>query len=118
MLLIAVLVGCDRGSGADNVNADARVGGAAPPSVPPILQPFQGAWRFNQTKTLAQWQADGVPPTEIAETQKIAADPNDPDVSKTPLLDGNAATCTADALTDPPWSPWRTYVFDRDEQKK
>ena len=46
-----------------------------------------------------------------------AADPDDPDVTKTPLLDGNAATCNADALTNPPWSPWRTYVFDRDEKK-
>jgi hypothetical protein len=42
-----------------------------------------------------------------------AADPNDPEVVTMPILSGSAATCTADAEKDPPWSPWRTYVFDR-----
>jgi len=42
-----------------------------------------------------------------------AADPNDPEVATPPPLAGSAATCTADAEKDPPWSAWRTYVFER-----
>jgi hypothetical protein len=42
-----------------------------------------------------------------------AADPNDPEVVTMPILAGSATTCTADAEKDPPWSPWRTYIFDR-----
>jgi hypothetical protein len=41
-----------------------------------------------------------------------AADPSDPEVASPPPLAGSANTCTADTLKDPPWSPWRTYVFD------
>jgi hypothetical protein len=46
-------------------------------------------------------------------THQDAADPNDPEVVTTPILAGSATTCTADAEKDPPWSPWRTYIFDR-----
>ncbi len=42
-----------------------------------------------------------------------AADPSDPDVTNMPLTAGSAATCTADKNPTPPWSPWRTYVFER-----
>jgi hypothetical protein len=42
-----------------------------------------------------------------------AADPNDPEVVTMPILSGSSSTCTADAGKDPPWSPWRTYIFDR-----
>jgi len=41
-----------------------------------------------------------------------AADPNDPEVANAPTLGGDAKTCTADSQRDPPWSPWRTYIFD------
>jgi hypothetical protein len=160
------------------------------------MQPFGGPWRFNLAKTLAQWQADGVPAAEIAQAKTIAAqfplhadmtltgdtallsplplvgeykffalhphngwvcgkawnhedrndpgdmskclarlkldnadlhlalrsdanaaDPKDPDVTTMPVLAGSATTCTADAVADPPWTPWRTYVFDRGDAK-
>jgi len=42
-----------------------------------------------------------------------AADPADPDVTTTPLLADSAANCPANAAPTPPWSAWRTYVFDR-----
>jgi hypothetical protein len=164
--------------------------------VTPIMQPFAGSWRFSLAKTLAQWQAEGVPAAEIAQAKTVAAsfplhpdlaitgdtcvlsplplageykffalhphnrwvcgtawhhedrndpgdmdkqltrlrlagadlhlalrshadaaDPNDPDVNATPTLAGSAATCTADAVADPPWSPWRTYVFEREADR-
>jgi hypothetical protein len=40
-----------------------------------------------------------------------AADPADPEVANPPPLAGAAATCNADTLKDPPWSPWRTFIF-------
>ena len=163
-------------------------GGAPAAATPALLQPFQGNWRFSLTKTLAQWQADGVPAAEtfplhqdmsISGTRAILVgggplegsydffalhphnawsvcgkawhhedrhDPgdmdkwcvrlqikagdlhmplrgdesppntNDPDIVTTPPLAGSAGTCTADGLPNPPWSPWRTYVFERVER--
>ena len=32
-----------------------------------VLEPFQGKWRFNQERTLAQWKAEGMPEKEIAQ---------------------------------------------------
>jgi hypothetical protein len=202
-VLLLALVGCKRapaggssatpaGSGGTAPAAAAAAGPFGPPVMTPIMQPFQGPWRFSLAKTLAQWQADGVPAAEIAQAKSLpasfplhpdlsitgdtavlsplplpgeykffalhahnawvcgkawhhedrndpgdmdkqltrlrldgpnlhlalrsheaAADPNDPDVTTMPTLAGSAATCTADTVTDPPWSPWRTYVFER-----
>jgi hypothetical protein len=42
-----------------------------------------------------------------------AADPSDPEIVTMPVLGGSLSTCTADAEKDPPWSAWRTYIFDR-----
>ena len=191
-MLLAV-AGCNRAPATPPPAAGA--GGAGPfgpPVMTPIMQPFQGAWRFSLAKTLALWQAEGVPAAEIAQAKTLAAsfalhpdmtitgdtavlsplplvgeykffalhphnqwvcgkawhhedrndpgdmskllarlkldaadlhvaqrvdensaDPNDPDVTKLPTLAGSAATCTADAAPDPPWSPWRTYVFEK-----
>jgi hypothetical protein len=36
------------------------------------MQPFQGAWKFDLQKTLAQWKADGVPAKEIAGAKRMA----------------------------------------------
>jgi len=47
-----------------------------------------------------------------ARVPEDAADPSDPEVASPPPLAGSATTCTADTLKDPPWSPWRTYIFD------
>jgi hypothetical protein len=41
------------------------------------------------------------------------ANPNDPDVVTMPTLAGSSTNCGADAAPDPPWSAWRTYVFER-----
>jgi len=41
-----------------------------------------------------------------------AADPADPEVASPPPLADSAATCIADSLKDPPWSPWQIYIFD------
>jgi hypothetical protein len=185
-----VLVGCKPAGGGGGAPA-------APAATPAILQPFQGNWRFSLTKTLAQWQADGVPAAEIAQAKALAVsfplhpdmsicgtrailvggrpvegsydffalhphnawpacgkawhhedrhdlgdmdkwcvrlqikagdlhmplrgdenppNMNDPDIVTAPPLAGSAATCTADGLANPPWSPWRTYVFQRVER--
>jgi hypothetical protein len=191
--LLFAIVGCNRAPAKPPpAPAAAGAGPFGPPMMTPIMQPFQGAWRFSLAKTLALWQAEGVPVAEIAEAKKLAtafplhpdmsitgdtavlsplplvgeykffalhphnawlcgkawhhedrndpgdmdkyltrlklhagdlhlhfrvpedaADPKDPDVTKMPTLAGSATTCTADAQTDPPWSPWRTYVFER-----
>lgn len=186
------LSACDRGSSGGGAGAGG--GGGSSSAAPPILQPFQGSWTFSLPKTVAQWKADGVPQTEIAQAQALAktfplhadmrfendlaillernegeykffalhphnqwvcgkawhhedrhdpgdmdkylvrleiknadlylsvripddaADPNDPDVTNTPLTADSAATCGADAAPTPPWSPWRTYVFERSSQ--
>ena len=184
--LLLLLIGCKPAGG----------GAAAPSAASAILNPFQGDWRFSLAKTLAQWQADGVPATEIAQAKALAAsfplhpdisisgarailkatpafplegsydffalhphnawpacgkawrhedrhDPgdmdkwcvrlrllngdlhmplrgdenppvmNDPDIVTMPPLAGTATTCGADALPTPPWSAWRTYVFEQ-----
>jgi hypothetical protein len=41
-----------------------------------------------------------------------AADPADPEVTNPIPLAGSAATCIADSLKDPPWSPWQIYIFE------
>jgi hypothetical protein len=46
--------------------------------------------------------------------EEASANPNDPDVANIPVIGGSAASCGADAAPEPAWSPWRTYVFDRD----
>ena len=88
-IVIAVLlavVGCNR---APATPAPAAAGGAGPgPFGPPVMtavmQPFQGAWRFNLAKTLAQWQAEGATAAQIAEAKKLAAAfPLHPDMSIT-----------------------------------
>jgi hypothetical protein len=40
------------------------------------------------------------------------ADPSEPEVANPPITAGSAITCTADSRPNPPWSPWRTYIFD------
>ncbi len=180
--VLLVLSSCDRGRGSGS-------GGTA--AVPPILSPFQGDWRFSLPKTIAHWQANGVPQDELAQAQALpgtiplhpdmkiqsditllagvvegsyhffalhphnqwvcgkawhhedrhdpgdmekyfvrlelsdadlhlsvripedSADPADPDITNMPVTAGSAANCAADAATTPPWSPWRTYVFER-----
>jgi hypothetical protein len=188
-LLVLFVVGCDNSSSTSSGGATAPPGGG---TVVPILQPYHGAWRFSLPKTLARWQADGVPAAEIAQAKTLAqqfplhpdmvitndtailspqplegeykffalhphnpwtcgkawhhedrhdpgdmskcfvrlevkdsdlhlslrddenpANPNDPDVATTPTLAGSATNCGADAAPDPPWSAWRTYVFER-----
>ena len=75
---LAALHGCDHGGG----------GGGGNPAVPPVLAPFQGDWRFSLPKTLARWQADGVPQGEIAQAQALAKSfPPHPDMK----LEGDTA---------------------------
>jgi hypothetical protein len=190
------LTGCDRSPGGGGTSGGGGAGagpfGAANTNVP-IMKPFDGDWRFSAAKTLAQWQADGVPAGEIAEAKKLAQsfplhpdmsltgdtavlsaaplvgeykffalhphgpwvcgkgwhhedrnDPgdmskvlarlqlndagdlllalrlednaptqNDPDLTNMPVTAGSAQTCGADTAPEPPWSPWRTYAFER-----
>lgn len=41
------------------------------------------------------------------------SDPAEPEVTNPPITAGSAITCTADSKPNPPWSPWRTYIFNR-----
>lgn len=189
--LLLTLPGCKRAPAATGAGGGGPFG---PVVMTPIMSPFAGGWRFSLAKTLAQWQADGVPADEIAQAKTLAAafplhpdmsitgdtailsplplvgeykffalhphngwacgkawhhedrndpgdmdkyltrlklrdtgdlllavrihddaaDPSDPDVTTMPTLAGSAATCTADTDPEPPWSAWRTYVFQRD----
>jgi hypothetical protein len=36
------------------------------------MQPFQGSWKFDLQKTLALWQAQGVPQSDIAQVRTLA----------------------------------------------
>jgi hypothetical protein len=194
--LILVLAGCDKSPAGSASSPSSGSSGSSAAAAAPILQPFQGPWRFSLAKTLAYWQAKGVPASEIAQARATAksfplhpdmsiqndtavlpgmiegeyrffalhphnqwvcgkawhhedrhdpgdmdkyyvrleiqgadlhlsvripedaADPADPDVTNTSLTAGSAATCGADALATPPWSPWRTYVFERGELRR
>ena len=58
LLLASFLPGCDQLGG----------GTAASNDPPPPLRPFYGEWKFDPTKTLAQWKADGVPAGPAAPT--------------------------------------------------
>ena len=39
--------------------------------------------------------------------------PNDADLTTMPVTAGSAQSCGADAAPEPPWSAWRTHVFER-----
>jgi hypothetical protein len=190
LLVVASLFACDR-SATTAGTAPAAGPAAATAVTTPLMQPFQGAWRFDLQKTLALWQAQGVPQSDIVQVRTLAkaitihhdmtiignaavfarspqgsydffalhphnpwvcgkawlhedrqdpgdmvkcyarlelkedgrelhlstrmhddaADPTDPDVANSPVTAGSATSCGADAETNPPWSPWRTYVF-------
>lgn len=36
-----------------------------------ILEPFQGEWKFDQNRTLAQWQAEGIPEEEVVRIREM-----------------------------------------------
>ena len=193
--LLMVAAGCDESASPSAKTAPAgpsvTAGPFGPPTALAIMKPFDGYWKFNLEKTLAQWKADGVAAKEIDEARALAksfplhadmtiagdtavlhernegeyhfyalhphgrwvcgkawhhedrndpgdmskcltrleirdaelyltlrdhedaADPNDPEVASAPPLAGSASTCTSDAQTDPAWSPWRSYIFER-----
>jgi hypothetical protein len=53
-----------------------------------MLQPFQGEWKLSLSKTLANWQANGMSADEIAQARKLGATiPIHPDM----LIEGTAA---------------------------
>ena len=58
LFLAAFLPGCDQLGG----------GTAASNDPPPPLRPFYGEWQFDQSKTVAQWKADGLPAPRAAPT--------------------------------------------------
>lgn len=64
LLLVIFLADCDQSGGTPGggpTGAGART--------TPLMQPFQGPWKFDSTKTLARWKADSVPAAEIAQAQ-------------------------------------------------
>src|SRR5688572_2765505 len=97
MTLGLATLGCDRtpaGGGGAVAGGGGGPFGAANTNVP-IMKPFDGQWRFSLTKTMAQWQADGVSAPEIAEAKKLAATfPLHPDMS----LTGDTAVLSAAPL--------------------
>src|SRR5829696_2910615 len=84
VLALLALAGCKRAPGPAAAPGGAGGGPFGPPVMTPIMHPFGGAWQFSLSKTLAQWQADGVPAAEIAEAKKLAASfPIHPDMTIT-----------------------------------
>ena len=68
LLAVALSVGCDRSAstpGGGPTGAGARK--------TPLMQPFQGPWKFDAAKTVARWQADAVPAAEVAQAQAMGA---------------------------------------------
>lgn len=51
---------------------NAGSGTGLPATTTPLLQPFQGAWKFDLNKTLALWQSQGVSAQQIAQAQSFA----------------------------------------------
>src|SRR5690348_13502566 len=81
--MLIALIGCNRAP-APPPPAGGGGGPFGPPVMTPIMQPFQGAWRFSLAKTLALWQADGVPAAEIAQAKTLATSfPLHPDMTIT-----------------------------------
>ena len=61
LLILGSLVACDRSATSGSPFGD------TPPS--PLLQPFQGPWKFDLDKSLALWQAQGVPAATLAQAR-------------------------------------------------
>ncbi len=72
ILLLTVLPGCDRDSGS----------GIVARGKTDLVDPYQGTWKFNSTKTIALWeQQQEMPAEQIAYFQKLGPDaPLHPDV--------------------------------------
>jgi hypothetical protein len=100
VVLLLILVGCDfsTGTGSRGGTPGGTAGGTpggASGVTTPLMQPYQGPWKFDLQKTLALWRVKGIPAAEIAEAKKLSAVvPVHPDMTIT----GNGALFTGSPL--------------------
>lgn len=91
--------GCDRDSAGTGTAGPA---GPPAPTAASLLQPFEGAWRFDAEKTLALWEREGMPAGQVAQARSLN--------KLMPLHSGLTVRGNAAELAGPP-NPAGRYDF-------